>query len=376
MNRGAERPMQNLMNRSETPAPDDDHGFTILEVLVTVIVLAILATVVVLSVRNTADNAADAAAATDAKVLDRAEESYRVLHGHYATEDELVRIRYIEEASTIHDIVIGPNGEYSLVRVDSVATTTAAATTSAPTTTTRVTTTTAAATTTAAPTTTTTPATTTTAAPATGVSCSFVVDSAWGSGGNGNLTITNNGSKALATWTVLIDRRGNNLTLWNAKVVGSDSSSVTVTNLSWNGAVPRRSTATPTGGSVSGSGIAVGLALPCTVIANPVTASKVSCAFVVTSAWGNGGNGELRITNDNAVALSSWEVRITRSGHTLDLWSADDEESDGKAFLTASNESHNGSVAAGATTVVTGGAVGGSPVTKGMILPCQVTDAS
>jgi cellulase/cellobiase CelA1 len=95
----------------------------------------------------------------------------------------------------------------------------------------------------------------------------------------------------------------------------------------------------------------------------------------VTSAWKTGGNGELRITNDNSSALSSWTVRITRDGHTLSLWSAEDS-STGNAFVTASNQSHNARVAAGATTAVSGGAVGGAPVTEGTTLACKVTDAS
>jgi prepilin-type N-terminal cleavage/methylation domain-containing protein len=242
----------------------DDRGFTILEILVTVVVLAIVATVVVLSLRDTVGNAADAAAKADAQVLARAEENYRVLHGSYATEQQLVDAGTLQEASSIHDIVIGADGEYELLRLDQTpttaatttttttttpATTTTAATTTTTTTTAATTTTTAATTTTTS--TTTTAATTTTVASLSGVTCSFTVGSAWGSGGNGSLTITNNSGRPLSTWTVRVERGTQRLTLWNARLVSFDGTSITATNYDWNGSIKSGATANPTGGTVT-----------------------------------------------------------------------------------------------------------------------------
>ncbi|MBI5088495.1 MAG: cellulose binding domain-containing protein [Actinobacteria bacterium] len=363
-----------------------DGGFSLVEILVVVVVLGILATVVVFAVRGMRDDADQVLRSDDARILATAEEAFAAQHGRYATEAELVDAGLLRAASGVFDIVVEGDG-YRLVEAGAPsggATTTAIATTTtsvAPTTSTTTSTSTTSTSTTT--TTTSTSSTTTTVAPTTtvaasgslaGVTCALVVTSGWGSGGNANLTITNTSGVNLATWTVRITPNGYGISLWNASVVSSSPTALVATNLSWNGGVTNASTATPTGATISGSAIASGLSFPCTVLPNPVTPSKVTCAFSVYEAWGSGGNGNLTITNANALALSSWTVRITRNGQTIALSGADTTST--ATALTASNRSYNATVAPGATATPTVGSVSGSGITVGQSFPCAVVDAT
>jgi hypothetical protein len=218
--------------------------------------------------------------------------------------------------------------------------------------------------------------TTSTQPPASGVTCALVVTNGWGSGGNADLTITNNTNVAVSTWTVRITRNGYGISLWNAADQSNGSSThTTATNLGWNGGVAAGSSSVPTGATISGTGITTGLSFPCSMVSNTVSAANVSCSFVLTQAWGNGGNGNLSITNGNGRSLSSWAVRITHNGQAISLWSADGQASSQNHF-TARNQSHNASVGAGSTSVVTGGSVTGSGLSGGQSFPCVVTAAS
>ena len=60
----------------------------------------------------------------------------------------------------------------------------------------------------------------------------------WGSGYNGTVTVTNNGSAATKTWTVVLDTRSSRIAqVWNANSQTSGST-VTLTPLSWNAVIP------------------------------------------------------------------------------------------------------------------------------------------
>src|SRR2546423_11914476 len=79
----------------------------------------------------------------------------------------------------------------------------------------------------------------TTASAAGGVSATFVKTSDWGSGYNGQYTITNNSAADLNGWNLQFDIAGGSISsLWNGKMTRSGNH-YTVVNEDWNKVIPR-----------------------------------------------------------------------------------------------------------------------------------------
>jgi prepilin-type N-terminal cleavage/methylation domain-containing protein len=92
-------------------------GFSLVEILIVVVILGILATVSVFAVKGVSDRGETSVVEADQDVIETAEESYRALHGRYATEAELVSSGVLRTESTVHDIVVNPDGTYTLTVV-------------------------------------------------------------------------------------------------------------------------------------------------------------------------------------------------------------------------------------------------------------------
>ncbi len=78
--------------------------------------------------------------------------------------------------------------------------------------------------------------------PASG-SVAFKVTSDWGSGFNGDVTVTNATAAAATDWTVSFDFDGQIASLWNGEIISRSGSTYTVKNASWNGALAAGGTA-------------------------------------------------------------------------------------------------------------------------------------
>ncbi|WP_330349143.1 cellulase family glycosylhydrolase [Streptomyces sp. NBC_00582] len=90
------------------------------------------------------------------------------------------------------------------------------------------------------------------------------------------------------------------------------------------------------------------------------TTATCSAAYTVTSDWGSGFNAEVKVTNTGTTAIGSWKVTWTWSGsqQITSMWNA--SYTQGGTTVTAANASHNGAIAAGASTSFGfGGAPGG-----------------
>src|SRR3989442_692283 len=82
-----------------------EHGFTLVELLVVIVILGILAAIVVFAVTGIGDKGQSAACGEDRRSLETAEEHYYVDHSAYTAEAALVPA-YIHEASDLHDVTV------------------------------------------------------------------------------------------------------------------------------------------------------------------------------------------------------------------------------------------------------------------------------
>ncbi len=88
-----------------------DEGFTLVELLIVIVVLGVLATIVVFAVQGIRTLADDNSEATDARVLETAQEGHMALHGVYADEATLVSAGLLREQSQMFDINLLNGGE-------------------------------------------------------------------------------------------------------------------------------------------------------------------------------------------------------------------------------------------------------------------------
>jgi prepilin-type N-terminal cleavage/methylation domain-containing protein len=95
-----------LARRTTTWIGTGAAGFTLVELLVTIVVLGILSGVVVFSVGGLTGRATAAACGSDRSALETALESYRAQHGAYATEPTLVAAGVLRSESSNFDVVL------------------------------------------------------------------------------------------------------------------------------------------------------------------------------------------------------------------------------------------------------------------------------
>jgi len=86
------------------------HGFTLLELLVTVAILGVLSGVAVFGVGALTNNAEGAACDIEARTITVAQEAHRVTTGAYADLDGLVGAGLLSERPDLHEVQLVPGG--------------------------------------------------------------------------------------------------------------------------------------------------------------------------------------------------------------------------------------------------------------------------
>jgi prepilin-type N-terminal cleavage/methylation domain-containing protein len=102
----------------ERSATRSNHGFTLVEVLIVIVILGVLATAVVLSVTGVADRGQSSVCASDHATLANAEEAFAAEKAVYGTMAELVAAGRLHAPSAVFNVnVNGAGAGYTLTGV-------------------------------------------------------------------------------------------------------------------------------------------------------------------------------------------------------------------------------------------------------------------
>ena len=222
----------------------------------------------------------------------------------------------------------------------------------------------------------------------------FRVQSDWGTGFNGEITVTNNTPYLWNGWNMSFSLNGQIQNLWSSHLVSQNGSRYAVTNDTWNKAVlPGQKlvfgfsvtpsyaqvgapysflfngvAALPGTGSSGGTGTGTGTGTgsgtgttnpPPPLSTNSVTIGSTTLTFVEDSRWSTGFNGTVRITNRGTTALQGWTVGFDLNGTIAKQWNAVRKGVTGSTY-TFGNETWNGTIAPGATVSFGFQATGGA----------------
>lgn len=86
----------------------DEHGFTLVELLVVIVIIGILAALVVFGISNVTDRGQDSACKADERALVAAMETYLAKNGSYPTDEAALVPDYIRRPSKHYGV--GPGG--------------------------------------------------------------------------------------------------------------------------------------------------------------------------------------------------------------------------------------------------------------------------
>lgn len=172
------------------------------------------------------------------------------------------------------------------------------------------------------------------------------VDSDWGSGFSGAIVLKNTGTSTVDNWSVDVTMPSKISSIWNAKIVSQSGSTTTVTHSGWNSSVPPGGqvdfgfvgapgglTANDIVVRVAGSPEAPAPAPTPAPQATPApattgspdadfTISGVRVEFRVTSDWGSGLTGSIKLVNTTAAPVNGWSLAMDLGCAPSSVWDA------------------------------------------------------
>jgi len=167
---------------------------------------------------------------------------------------------------------------------------------------------------------------------------SFHLDSDWGSGMQGTVTIENQTNAPVSNWKLTMDYGNPINSIWDANIASKTSSGYQITHNGWNSSIApgQKVSFGFVGGATNGTGpknfviTADGLsptptpapAPAPTPTPTPVGQVQVKVGYKVTSDWGTGFNGEITITNIGTAGISGWQLGFNSSNNLTSIWNA------------------------------------------------------
>lgn len=181
----------------------------------------------------------------------------------------------------------------------------------------------------------------------------------WNTGYQAEISVTNQQSSWIDGYQFQFDLADNIGSMWGAHIVSHVGTRYTVAPESWNsrlesgGKITVGFTATGTAGPVAGK------------VQNPLlswtldngtgttptpSTAQVSINYAVTSDWGSGFNGQIKITNTGTSSINGWELKFNTTNTFSSVWSGIATGTTGT--ISIKNESWNGTLAPGASATI------------------------
>jgi len=178
------------------------------------------------------------------------------------------------------------------------------------------------------------------------------VDSDWGSGFTGAIVLKNTGSAAVNDWSVNITMPSKIGSVWNAKLTAQSGNTATVTHSGWNSSIPAGGQVdfgfVGNPGGLTANDIVVSFAgapaaptpaptpvpeptpVPAPAPVAPVTGSPdadftidgVRVEFRVTSDWGSGLTGSIKLVNTTGAPVTGWLLAMDLAAVPSSVWDA------------------------------------------------------
>jgi Cellulose binding domain len=211
----------------------------------------------------------------------------------------------------------------------------------------------------------------------------YTVTQNWGTGFQGQVQLANKDVVAVPNWTVQFDLAANLTSVWDGAVVSHVGTRYTITNAGWNATLPVGGTvgigfvatpgstgpSTPTNwllngqpltATATGTGTTTGGTTGGTTGTTTTTGSVGTLAFAVTTDWGSGFNGEVKISNTSAGTLTNWRATFDFAGQIGSIWNGSIESHVGNRYVVKP-AAWNDSIPTGTqATIGFGGTPGGA----------------
>jgi hypothetical protein len=215
------------------------------------------------------------------------------------------------------------------------------------------------------------------AAAQSGTSIVYQTSADWGSGYNGQITITNNTGSTIQNWLLDFDFAYSIDQIWDAQISQQSTGHYQVAPASWNSSIANGSSVTfgfgGSPGNVTGGpqnfNLSSGSSSPNGVGSGATAPSPGSIAITInqTGTWSSGFTASMTIANSGSTAVAAWTLSFAFNQTISDLWNGSFTQQ-GNVY-TIQGDSSTSVINAGGSAVL--GFTGTGTITNASVSNCQ-----
>ncbi len=167
-----------------------------------------------------------------------------------------------------------------------------------------------------------------------GLTATFHLDSHWGTGMQGTVTVENQTAAPVSNWVVSMEYANSIASVWDGRILFQTNTGYKITHNGWNSSIAPGQKVSfgfvgganhepgPKNLTVSAEGIAPAPAPTPTPAPTPIGQVQVKVEYKVTSDWGSGFNGDISITNVGDLAITGWTLGFHSTNTITSVWNA------------------------------------------------------